>query len=258
MKHIAKLSGGRDSTAMVFKMLDAGYPLDYVIFSDTGKEFEEMYAYLDKVKARLRDKGIEVITLSHTRGDTFEDWVFGKLKKGKLKGHVRGLPHTIQKCYWQREAKSNPVDVWLKENIDEEYTLYLGYTYSEKKRASKNKATNQRYPLIELKMCEADVDKYLESIDLVNPLYQFFERTGCAMCPYQKLRGFYVLWSEFPEWWEWMKSIEHRLMAIEDAGQPVINSQWNIRYSMDELEAKFKCGEIVHEVEAPKACECGL
>jgi len=258
MIHIAKLSGGRDSTAMVFRMLEEGWPLDYIIFSDTGKEFTEMYNYLDKVKGRLKAYGKEITILSHVRGHTFEDWVFGKLHRGKLKGHIRGLPNTIQKCYWQRESKSAPVDKWLKDNNFIEYTLYIGYTYSEKGRAEKITAINQRYPLIELKMCEADIDRYLENIDLVNPLYQFFERTGCAMCPYQKQRGFYVLWSKYPDWWKWMKDIEHKLMAMEDLGQPVVNSQWNIRYTMDELEDAFITGKILHEVEAPKACECGL
>lgn len=259
MEHIAKLSGGRDSTAMVFYMLENNMPLDYIIFSDTGQEFEQMYEYLDLVDARLmRDYGIKITKLGHKRGDTFEDWVFGKLSRGKLKGYVRGLPHTIQKCYWQRESKSIPVDAWMKENNIGEHTIYIGYTNSEKKRATANKSTNQRYPLIENKMCEADVDLLLERIGLINPLYAYFDRTGCAMCPYQKIRGYYLLWLKFNSKWEWMKTVEHKLMEIEDSGQKVINSQWNIRYSLDELEQSFESGEILFEVEAPKACECEI
>jgi len=185
-KHIAKLSGGRDSTAMVFYMLKNNMPLDYIIFSDTQQEFPEMYAYLEQVKRRLSEYGKKLITLGHKNNDSFEDWVFGILKRGKLKGHVRGLPNTIQKCYWQRETKAAPVDKWLKDNNIKDYVLYLGYTYSEKKRAAKNTATNQKYPLIDAKMCEADVDAFLAELNLTNPLYQHFERTGCAMCPYQK------------------------------------------------------------------------
>lgn len=257
MKHIAKLSGGRDSTAMVFHMLEKGMPLDYIIFSDTGQEFPEMYAYLERVRERLKTYGKELITLGHKHGDTFEDWVFGTLKRGKLKGHVRGLPNTIQKCYWQRESKSNPVDAWLKD-IGDDYTLYIGYTYSERKRAAANTATNQRYPLIEARMCEADVDALLKRIDLVNPLYEMFERTGCAMCPYQKTRGYYLLWLKFPEIWKWMKGVEHKLIEMEDSGIPVINSQWNIRYTMMEMEMAFESGEMLFDVEAPQACECAI
>jgi len=258
MINIAKLSGGRDSTAMVFHMLENGMPLDYIIFSDTQQEFPEMYVYLERVRLRLAEYGKELTVLGHKRGDTFEDWVFGTLKRGKLQGHVRGLQNTIQKCYWQRESKSAPVDAWLKRHVDEPYTLYIGYTYSERKRASANTATNQRYPLIEGRMCEADVDALLTRIDLVNPLYEMFERTGCAMCPYQKTRGYYLLWAKFPEIWRWMRDIEHRLFELEDSGQPVINSQWNIRYTLSEMEYAFDSGEVLFDVEAPKACECAI
>lgn len=241
MKHIAKLSGGRDSTAMVFHMLENNMPLDYIIFSDTGQEFNQMYDYLERVNHRLKTQyGKEITVLGHKRGETFEDWVFGTLKRGKKKGFVRGLPHVIQKCYWQRESKSNPVDHWIKDNEIGDHTLYIGYTYSEKKRASDNKATNQVYPLIDAKMCEFDVDELLKKIDLINPLYEFFERTGCAMCPYQKNRGYYILYLKYNDVWEWMKDIEKRLFEIEDGGQSVINSQWHIRYSLDELEEYFK------------------
>ena len=258
MIHIAKLSGGRDSTAMVFYMLENNMPLDYIIFSDTQQEFPEMYAYLERVKSRLMQYGKVLTVLGHKRGDTFEDWVFGRLDRGKLKGHIRGLPNTIQKCFWQRETKSAPVDAWLKENVNDDYTLYIGYTYSERKRAAANTAANQRYPLIEARMCEADVDALLDRIDLVNPLYEMFERTGCAMCPYQKTRGYYLLWLKFPDIWTWMKDIEHKLFALEDTGESVVNSQWNIRYTLDEMEGAFVNGDMLFDVEAPQACECAI
>jgi len=259
MEHIVKLSGGRDSTAMLFYMLDNNMPIDHIIFSDTGQEFYQMYEYLEKVDERLKTQyGMSITTLGHKRGDTFEDWVFGILNRGKKKGFVRGLPHVIQKCYWQRESKSNPVDHWIKQNNIGDHTLYIGYTYSEKKRAKANTSINQVYPLIDSRMCESDVDNLLRRIELVNPLYDYFYRTGCAMCPYQKIRGFYLLWLKFNEKWEWMKDIEHKLMKMEDEGVSVINSQWNIRYSLDELEESFKNGDILFEVEAPKACDCEI
>jgi len=46
MKHIASISGGQDSTAMTVRMLELGMPLDYIIFCDTGNEFDDMYDYL--------------------------------------------------------------------------------------------------------------------------------------------------------------------------------------------------------------------
>ena len=251
IKYIAMLSGGRDSTSMVFQLLERGLPLDYILFTDTESEFPEMYEYLNKVNEALKRYGHKIIVLQHKRGESFEDWCFGKVTRGKRKGLVRGLPMVTQPCYWKREAKVYPFDNFLKTNNIGSHIQYIGYTASERDRANVKNA-NQKFPLIELNMCEADVDRHLLSIDLVNPLYRFFERTGCYFCPYQKIRGFYVLWKKYPMQWEYMKSLEERLDALD-----TINPQWNIRYTMKELEYAFENGIILHEVEAPMACECG-
>jgi len=256
VKHIAMLSGGRDSTSMVFQMLERSLPLDYIIFTNTHSEFPEMYEYLDKVGERLKKYNVELIILEHKRGESFEDWCFGKVTRGKRMGMIRGLPMVTQPCYWKRESKVYPFEKFLKDNLITSYTQYIGYTASEKNRA-KVKDVNQQFPLIELNMCEADVDRHLLEIDLVNPLYQWFERTGCYFCPYQKIRGFYILWKQYPDQWDYMVDVEQRLFSFEDRGAPVVNSQWNIRYTMMELERAFKNGDILHEVEAPVACECG-
>ena len=252
-KYIGMLSGGRDSTAMIFMLLERGFPIDYILFTNTQSEFPEMYEYLEKVSERLKDYGKELIVLEHRRGETFEDWCFGEIKRGERKGMIRGIPMVTQPCYWKRESKVRPFERFIKDNNITDYVQYIGYTYSERDRANV-KDKNQKFPLIEFKKCEADVDQYLKEIDLVNPLYKYFERTGCNFCPYQKIRGFYVIWKMYPDQWAYMKDVEHRLNDMEN----VLNPQWNIRYSIDELEHAFINGIILHEVEAPVACECGL
>jgi 3'-phosphoadenosine 5'-phosphosulfate sulfotransferase (PAPS reductase)/FAD synthetase len=247
------LSGGRDSTAMTFYLLENKMPLDYIIFTDTESEFLEMYEYIKKVNDRLKSYGYSIITLHHKRGETFEDWCYGKIKKGKRKDMIRGLPMVTQPCYWKRESKVRPFEKFLKDNNIKEYIQYIGYTYSEKKRANV-KDRNQRYPLIELKKCEADVDKKLLELDLVNPLYKNFERTGCYFCPYQKVRGFYLLWKLHPEQLAYMLKTETKLNNMDD----VINPQWNIRYSMSEMQYAFENKSMLFDVESPKACECAI
>jgi len=37
------VSGGKDSTAMILKLIEDRYPLDEVIFYDTGMEFKAIY-----------------------------------------------------------------------------------------------------------------------------------------------------------------------------------------------------------------------
>jgi len=67
MTHIAMLSGGRDSTAMVIKILQEQMPLDFIIFTDTQSEFPDMYKYIHKVDAYLYRKYHRRITVLHTK-----------------------------------------------------------------------------------------------------------------------------------------------------------------------------------------------
>lgn len=250
-KHILMLSGGRDSTAMCELMLSQGKKIDYIIFTDTGQEFSLMYEYLKKVDKRFRKVYGIGITYLRT-GDTFDDWVFGKITRGERIGAVRGLPLTTVPCFWKRESKVNPVARFIKKKKIFRYKTYIGYTYSEQERMS-TIDENMRYPLIEAKMCEADVDRLLESVDLVNPLYELFSRTGCAICPYQSLQAYYTVWKNFKDTWQYMVDIEDRLHKLDD----VINKRWHVRFKLSELEKRFLTETHWTDVPA-KACECAI
>lgn len=43
-KHIASVSWGKDSLAMLHMLIDNTYPLDEVVFFDTGMEYDAIYA----------------------------------------------------------------------------------------------------------------------------------------------------------------------------------------------------------------------
>ena len=58
MRHIASVSFGKDSLAMLLKLIELNYPLDEVVFYDTGMEFACIYKIRDKVKTILEEKGI--------------------------------------------------------------------------------------------------------------------------------------------------------------------------------------------------------
>jgi 3'-phosphoadenosine 5'-phosphosulfate sulfotransferase (PAPS reductase)/FAD synthetase len=49
-KHIVSLSGGKDSTAMLLRMLEEGMPVDIILFCNTGMEFEGLYRHIDKLE----------------------------------------------------------------------------------------------------------------------------------------------------------------------------------------------------------------
>lgn len=63
--HILNFGGGRDSTAMVLKVLnDELAPPDAILFADTGWERAGTHANVDRFADRIRDKGIEFAVVS--------------------------------------------------------------------------------------------------------------------------------------------------------------------------------------------------
>lgn len=55
-KHIISFSGGKDSTAMLLKMIELNIQIDEIIFCDTGKEFPQMYEHIKKLNRLLIEK----------------------------------------------------------------------------------------------------------------------------------------------------------------------------------------------------------
>lgn len=250
--YIAMLSGGRDSTAMTIKILEQGMKLDYILFTDTQNEFPEMYDYLEKVDQFLQNNFNKKITYLKT-DHSFEDWAKGEIKSGKRQGMIRGLPMITVPCYWKRQSKVRPFEKFLKDKKITDYVQYIGYVYSEKKRANVVDV-KQRFPLINFQMCELEVDQLLKKHDLVNPLYKKFSRTGCYFCPYQSDRSFYLVKKFHPEEFERMKKLESYLLELDNC----INPQWHIRYSLEEIEELIDNGTWIFKDEAPEACGCQI
>ena len=72
--YAASLSGGKDSTAMVLRLVEEGWPLDFVMFCDTGLEFPQMYVHVERLEKALpvpvvrlkEEKGFEYYLLCYT------------------------------------------------------------------------------------------------------------------------------------------------------------------------------------------------
>jgi len=238
--YVATISGGKDSVAMVDLLLKNNYPVDKIIFSDTGLEFDEMYEYLEKVKKYLKEKyDKEVITLTPTKNRTFEKYIFEQITRGKRKSAIRGLPLITLPCFWARESKIVPMKKYLKQ-FEKEYEIYtyLGITTDEKHRIQKEE--NLIYPLIEyFNMSEKDCLEYTKKINLYNPLYDYFNRTGCSICPKQGVKNFKKIYQHFPKVWEKMKRIEKKLKETDN----VVNDSFQIKNSLEDLEKKWKLEE---------------
>ena len=188
--HIVNFSGGKDSTAMLLRMLEIKMPIDIILFADTKLELPEMYTYIDKVEKYI---GREITRIKTKR--SFDDHFYGNYVSGKWKGTRRGMPWLLWRCYWQVIAKSTPLDNACGDNIK-----YIGIAVDEPKRI-KN-FPNTVYPLVEWGWDEKKCLEYVKSKGLHNPLYDRFDRLGCWLCPKQSLKSFKALYTHYPDLWQ--------------------------------------------------------
>lgn len=80
------MSFGKDSLAMLLRLLEENKPLDEVVFYDTGMEFKAIYNIRDKVIELLKEKNIKFTELK-PKCD-FEYCMFEKpVKVGKPNEH---------------------------------------------------------------------------------------------------------------------------------------------------------------------------
>jgi 3'-phosphoadenosine 5'-phosphosulfate sulfotransferase (PAPS reductase)/FAD synthetase len=206
MEHIVCFSGGKDSTAMLLRMIELNYHIDKIVFADTQHEFPEMYDYINKI-----EKLINRPIIRTKPKKSFDEWFFSVPVKGKYKeqNKIRGFPFSGGGCYWCRESKVRPMFKICKGNI-----VYIGIAKDEPKRLERKEykpnsiGTIYKFPLNEWGWTEQDCVDYLNEKGLLNPLYYKFKRLGCWFCPKMNLESLKSVYLNYPELWERLKEYE--------------------------------------------------
>lgn len=218
MKQVVSLSGGKDSTAMLLMMLERGEQVDEAMFFDTGWEFPDMYAHIDKL---AKDTKVPIVRLHPPK--PLEYLMFDReLTRGKRKGS-HGYGWARPNARWCTAQKQAVMDKHVK-SIGGSVAC-IGIAADEKRPLIDGK----RYPLIEWSVTEADALAYCyeRGYDW-NGLYGRKKRVSCWCCPLQSLNDLRVLRETHPRLWE-----ELRLM------DKYACNQFRIDYSVEQLEERF-------------------
>lgn len=208
MKHIASVSFGKDSLAMLLKLIELEYPLDEVVFYDTGMEFQAIYEVRNRVVQILNDKGIKYTELKPEYD--FEWKMFDKPVNGRKNGFHYGYSWCGGRCRWGTADKLKALEKYCKGCIE-----YVGIAVDEPQRLQKERRGNKAFPLADWNMTEADCLEYcyekgFQWLEDGIPLYSILDRVSCWCCSNKNLKELENIYNQLPEYWEKLKELQSK------------------------------------------------
>jgi hypothetical protein len=226
MKHVVALSGGKDSVAMALRLAEVE-PRDYVyVITPTGNELPAMIAHWKKI-ARLLGK-----PLIPVHG--------AKSLQGMIRQEAMLPNHMARWC--TRMLKLEPYYNWLATQTP--CTSYVGLRSDEEGRPgmvfpSVGEITMD-FPMQRWGWTLDDVLAYLVEKDVTIP-----ERTDCALCFWQKLGEWYLLWLNHPDLYAEGEELELTVQVLR-GGDHTLRSPSRDTWpaSLRELRLEFEAGRI--------------
>lgn len=227
MKYIASVSFGKDSLAMLLRLLEENRPLDEVVFYDTGMEFQAIYNIRDKIKPLLESKGILFTELKPQCEFCYK--MFEKPVKAKNGTTHFGYSWCGGRCRWGTTEKLVSLEKYCKGCYE-----YVGIAYDELKRLQKERKGNKLFPLAKWQMTEKDCLKYCYDKgfnwnESGVELYSILDRVSCWCCANKNLKELRNYYLYLPQYWQKLKELQSK------TNRPFKNN----KYSIFDLENKF-------------------
>lgn len=218
---------GKDSLAMLLRLIEENKPLDEVVFYDTGMEFDAIYNIRDKIKELLEEKNIKFTELKPSYN--FEYKMFEKPVKHRNGTTGKGYSWCGGYCRWGTTDKLKVIEKYVQDNYE-----YIGIASDEKKRKEKKRKESKLMPLVDWGMTEVDCLAYCyergynwleDGIDL----YSILDRVSCWCCANKNLKELKNYYLYLPKYWEKLKQLQLRT-----------DRKMKGKYGVFELEEKFK------------------
>ena len=208
MNYIASVSFGKDSLAMLLKLIEEKKQIDLVVYFDTGMEFGCIYSIMHRVEKMLQEKGIPFVRLKANR-----DFLHMMLEHEvhHRDGSVScGYKWCGGSCRWFTSYKTNMIKNYLKENFND-YIEYVGIASDEPQRVKEGKV----YPLIDWSMTERDCLEYCHSKGFYwyegeHELYEHLDRVSCWCCRNKNLKELKNIYMYHKPYWFALCELERR------------------------------------------------
>lgn len=225
--YLVSLSGGKDSTAMLLRLLEEGKPVDEICYCDTCLEFPEMYEHIDKLEAYI-GRPITRLKAEHSFEYYFYD--YHPVRKNPELDKYDGMSWAGPRNRWcTAMLKTCIISAYIRNTLkDYDVVQHIGIAADETKRLR-----DKVYPLVEWNMSEKDCLDYCYSKGFDwGGLYSIFKRVSCWCCPLQSLSELRNLRIFYPELWNKLEYMDEHTWRTFKPGYSV--RQLGIRFNLED------------------------
>lgn len=222
-RHIADVSFGKDSTAMLLRLLEENMPVDEVRFFNTGMEFGSIYDVRDSILPILSDHRIQYVEC----GPKFPMWwdmLCRPVHERKGGTHI-GYGWCGGPCRWGTANKRGALN--RGDGIH-----YVGIAADEPDRVRDD--PTKRYPLVEWGMTESDCLAYcyrhgFNWIEDGVRLYDVLDRVSCWCCRNKNFSELRAMREHLPRYYRMLEGLEATLGTMKSKPLDEITAQMQIR-----------------------------
>ena len=231
MKHLVAMSGGKDSTAMSLRLEEIGEHDYTYVFTPTGNELPGVDEHIARMEDLLKQ---EVHRVTPGYG------LFGLIDK------MKAIPNWRMR-FCTRMLKIVPFQHYVMQNLP--LTSYVGLRADEEGRIGLEWDNEPRYtseyPLRRWNWGLSEVMDYLKRRGIEVP-----PRTDCALCFFQSLYEWYLLWVNYPVLYEEGVQLEERIGHTFRSE----NKNRNWPHTLSGLRAEFASGRVPTERKRRMKC----
>lgn len=242
MNRYVSFSGGKDSTALALLVPEAT-----PIFCDTGWEFPEIYAHIDKFE---RVTGRQVVRVVNEKHGTIPD---------RIRDYVFFPNHGARWC--TREFKIDPINRFLRSHLPCE--LLIGLRADEPDRVgnlTELEGLTIRYPLRERGIDYAGVIEICVKHDLLPRYPVYMARGGCIGCFYKRKSEVQAMAALVPDLLDQLQKLEEE---VQDERGKFFHMFPNVGMSIADLRRQpmlFDPAQVYAAAaqDSDKGAACGL
>lgn len=172
---------------MLLRLLEEGYPLDAVVFYDTGMEFMAIYLIRDKVKELLEARGVEFVEL-RPEEPFLHSMLEREIKYRNKDGFHYGYGWCGGPCRWGTKSKTRAIQKY-KRSLGDTVIDYVGIAADE----PNGWFWYENSPVGQVE------------------LYSILDRVSCWCCANKNLKELRNVYLYLPQYWDRLKDLQSKI-----------------------------------------------